>query len=44
MSKSPRKTIIELHKTGMKTAEIVRTTGYKKSTVYDAVKRFLVKF
>lgn len=32
--------IVELHKTGMKTADIVRTTGFKQSTVYDAVKRF----
>ena len=40
MSNSPRKTIVELHKAGIKTADIVRTTGYKKSTVYDAVKRF----
>ena len=42
MSKSPRKTIVELHKTGMNTAEIVRITGYKKMTVYDAVKRYQV--
>ena len=42
ISKSPRKTIVELHKTGMNTAEIVRITGYKKMTVYDAVKRYQV--
>ncbi len=32
--------IVELHKSGMKTADIVKTTGFKQSTVYDAVKRF----
>ena len=42
MNKSPGKTIIELHKTGMRTSEIVRVTGYKKATVYYAVKRFKV--
>lgn len=35
-----RVTVVELHKAGMKTADIVRATGYKKRTVYDAVKRF----
>lgn len=35
-----RITFIELHKSGMKTVDIVRTTGYKQSTAYDAVKRY----
>lgn len=35
-----RVTVVELHKSGMKTADIVRTTGFKKRTVYDAVKRY----
>lgn len=33
-------TIVKLHKAGMKTADIVPRTGFKKSTVYDAVERF----
>ena len=35
-----RITVVKLHNTGMKTADIVRTTGFKQSTVYDAVKRY----
>jgi IS30 family transposase len=42
MSNSPRKKIIELHKMGMATAKIVRSTGYVKTTVYRAVQRFRV--
>lgn len=32
-------TFVELHKAGKKTADIVRMTGFKQSTIYDAVKR-----
>ena len=32
-------TVIELYKSRMKPADIVRMIGYKKQTVYDAVKR-----
>lgn len=35
-----RVTVIELHKSGMKTAEIVRTTNYKQRTVYNIVNRY----
>lgn len=35
-----RVAVVELHKAGIGTADIVRTTGYKKRTVYDAVKRY----
>lgn len=38
--KNQRATVVELHKTGMKTADIVRTTGFKPASVYRAVKRF----
>ncbi|VDP34569.1 unnamed protein product, partial [Heligmosomoides polygyrus] len=31
---SERITVVELHKTGMRTADIVRTTGFKQRTVY----------
>lgn len=35
-----RVTIMKLHKKRMKTADIVRSTGYKQRTVYDVVKRY----
>ena len=38
-----RVTIIELHKLGMKTAEIVRTTGFKQSTVYQKSPEFCLE-
>lgn len=38
--KKVRLAVVQLHKGGMKTADIIRTTGYKKRTVYDAVKRY----
>ena len=33
-------TVIELYNSRMKPADIVRMTGYKKQTVYDALKRY----
>lgn len=38
--KQERATIVELHKAGLKTADIVLTTSFQKSTVCNAVKRF----
>ena len=35
-----RITVVELYKSRMKPTDIVRMTGYKKKTVYDAVKRY----
>lgn len=35
-----RVTAVELHKAGMKTADIVRMTGFKPASVYRAVKRY----
>lgn len=35
-----RVTVVELHKQGVKTADIIRTTGYERRTVYNIVKRF----
>ncbi|VDO69188.1 unnamed protein product [Heligmosomoides polygyrus] len=37
---SERITVVELHKTGMRTADIVRTTGFKQRTVYKIVRRY----
>jgi len=35
-----RITVVELYKSRMKPIDIVRMTGYKNQTVYDAVKRY----
>lgn len=37
---SQRVSVIELFKSGMKTSDIVRTTGYSQRNVYNYVKRF----
>ncbi|VDO19915.1 unnamed protein product [Heligmosomoides polygyrus] len=37
---SERITVVELHKTGMRTADIVRTTGFKQRTVYKIVRHY----
>ncbi|VDO39421.1 unnamed protein product [Heligmosomoides polygyrus] len=37
---SQRVTVVELHKAGMKTAVMVRTTGFKQRIAYKTVKRY----